>query len=203
VTRRAHLLLWVLLVAAFACEAAGPETDPVPEDELVFLQFSDSTLPLVTREGSFWAVKGEGRELILRYQPEEAGETGEEFLRFKVGGDALLRRADGTAFARGDSVRITVRVDPGGRFLFEFEPSGLVFDPDHAAELEIRYRGADDDYNRDGRVDDDDLRTETRLSVWKRERPGEPWRRQGTVRVEDADELKAKITSFTGFAVAS
>ena len=202
-TRLGNLLFGVLLAAAFGCETAGPENDPVPEDELVFLQFSDSTLPLVTQEGSFWAVKGEGRELILRYQPDEPGETGEEFLRFKVGGDALLRRSDGTAFARGDSVRITVRVDPGGRFLFEFEPSGLVFDPDHAAELEIRYRGADDDYNRDGRVDDDDLRTETRLSVWKRERPGEPWRKQGTARVEDADELKAKITSFTGFAVAS
>ena len=29
-----------------------------------------------------------------------------------------------------------MRVDEGGRFLFEFEPTGLVFDPDHPAALE-------------------------------------------------------------------
>lgn len=198
----AKALLVALLVSGCS-DATGPADESVSEDQLVFLQFSAAALPLAEREGSFWAVRGEGRELILRYAPEEPGEEGEEFLKFKVGGNALLRRPDGSAFADGDSVRITVRVDTTGRFLFDFEPSGLVFDPDDEAELEIRYRRADDDYNKDGRVDSEDLEVESRLSIWKQERPGEPWVRQGTVRFEDNDELKAKVTSFTGFAVAS
>lgn len=194
----------LLALAVSACsDATGPNDESVPEGELVFLQFSAAALPLASREGSFWAVKGEGRELVLRYAPEEPGGEGEEFLTFKVGGNSLLRRPDGSAFADGDSVRITVRVDAAGRFLFDFEPSGLVFDPDHGAELEIRYRRADEDYNKDGRVDAEDLEFESQLSIWKQERPGELWVRQGTLRIEDNDELKAKVTSFTGFAVAS
>lgn len=194
----------ILALASSACsDATGPGSDTAEEDALVFLRFSAAALPLATREGSFWAVKGEGRELILRYAPEKPGDQGEEFLKFKVGGNSLVRRPNGSLFAQGDSVRITVRVDDAGRFLFEFEPSGLVFDARDPAELEVRYRRADDDYNRDGKVDDDDRRFESRLNIWKRERPGSPWFRQGTVRFEDDDEIKAKITSFTGFAVAS
>jgi len=200
------VLAAVVVVALPACDSA---TDPgqieVDESELQFLRFPPDLAPLVTREGSFWAVSGQNRELILRYAPEpgEEEQEGEEFLRFKVPGDGLRTRPDGTRFQRGDSIRITVRVDPQNRFLFEFEPSGLVFDPDHRAELKIAYRRIGDDLNGDGQRDGSDDDLERRLNMWKRERPGDPWRVIGSVKFEESKELEAKISSFTGFCIAA
>lgn len=187
-----------------ACESS---TEPVQvaanENELQFLEFPADLAPLVTREGSFWAVAGDDRELVLRYAPEPGEDEGEEFLEFKVPGDALLRRPDGTRFERGDSVRITVRVDSQNRFLFDFEPSGLVFDPNHPAELEITYRRVGGDLDGDGDEDEDDRDLELKLRIWKQERPGDPWQQLGTVQFKEQKELEADITSFTGFCIAA
>lgn len=193
-------LLFVSLIAACS-DPAGP--DEVDESSLTFLRFDAAALPLVTFEGSFWAVAGRNTELVLRYQPESGQHEGERFLEFKVPGNGLLRRPDGRAFANGDSVQIQVVVDNSGRFLFHFEPAGLQFDPDHPAELRVEYRRADPDLNGDGRVDSEDESFELRLDIWKQERPGLPWNRLGTVRFKDNDEVRAQITGFTGFAVAS
>lgn len=201
-------LMLVLLIVAMGvgCDSS---TDPgeieVDENELQFLRFPADLIPLITREGSFWAVSGDNRELSLRYapQPGDGDEEGEEFLRFSVPGDALYARPDGTRFQRGDSIRITVRVDPQNRVLFEFEPSGLVFDPDHRPELKITYRRIGDDLNGDGRHDGSDDDLERRLNMWKREQPGDPWHILGSIKLEEAKELEAKISSFTGFCIAA
>jgi hypothetical protein len=183
-----------------------PADQIVPEEELEFLRFPSDLAPLVTREASFWAVRGDDRELIMRYAPDpddDDDEGGEEFLKFKVPGDGLLQRPDGTRFQIGDSVLITVRVDPDNRFLFEFEPTGLRFDPDHRAELKVTYRRVGGDLNDDGVSDEHDEDLEQRMNFWTRERPGDPWRRIGTVKFEDAKEMEAKIDGFTGFCIAA
>jgi len=198
---RVFAVVWLVVAAAVCRDGSDPAG--VSESDLVFVRFPPDLLPLVAREGSVWAVKGRDARLVLRYQPEEPGREGEEFLEFRVPGDGLLRWPDGRLFVRGDSVRITVRVDEGGRFLFEFEPSGLVFDPGHPAELEVTYRRADRDFDGDGDEDAEDERAERRLSLWKRERPGGAWERVGSVRVEELEEVRARITGFTGFALAS
>lgn len=158
---------------------------------LRFIELAATAPPLETYDTSFWAVRGEERELRIRTLGT-AGEQGEHFLDFEVGDESLLRRPDGTAFAVGDSVEIHVTVDPE-RFRFTFEPSGLVFDPEEPASLELRYRHADED----------DLEREEEFSMWKQESPGSPWLRIATLRLEDADELEAEITSFTAFALAT
>lgn len=192
------------VVTACADSSTEPEVVEVEESDLRFLRFPPDLRPLVTRAGSFWAVAGENRELVLRYAPEDPDDDeGDEFLRFKVSGNSLLRRPDGTRFQRGDSVRISVRVDEGGRFLFEFEPTGLIFDPEHPAELKVTYRRLGEDLDGDGDSDSDDDELERRMSVWKRERPGDPWRRVGTVKFEESKEVEAKIESFTGFCIAA
>lgn len=198
------LLLPGLLLACGDDEPTAPADDaPRDETELRFVRFPDSIFPRAQREGSFWAVAGEHRELVLRYEPDEPGEEAEEFLELDVPANALLRRPDGTAFEEGDSIRITVRVDDAARFLFRFEPSGLVFDPDHAAELEVTYRRAGDDLDDDGDVDDDDREFERDLRLWRQESPGDPWEPLGTLQLEELDEVEADITGFTGFALAS
>lgn len=183
-------------------DTAGPAEEGVPEADLTFLRFPAEVQPLVTRTGSFWAVKGENRELVLRYAPEEPGEEGEQFLEFRVPSDALLRRPDGTRFERGDSIRITVEVSEDGRFLFDFQPSGLEFDPDHPPRLRVTYRAVGGDLDGDGDEDEEDESLEDEVRLWRQEAPGELWFPMGVIKLEDVDEIDGEIFGFTGFAIA-
>lgn len=191
----------MLIVAAAACsDSTGPEAGKT-DAELQFVRFP-STPPVETLQASFWAVKGEERELEILYLPDEPGEEGDEFLEFRVPGNGLSRRPDGSLFQEGDSIRITVTLSEDGRFLLDLQPSGLQFDPDHPARLEMTYRGVDGDLDGDGDVDRDDEDLESRLRVWKQERPGERWFPVGTLHIEDFDEIEGVITGFTGFCIA-
>lgn len=160
--------------------------------QLVFMRLSSTAPPLVTRDTSFWVVKHDGREVEIRFRAQP-GQEGERFLRFKVPGDALLAYPDGRSFARTDSVRIRIRVDESARFVFQFEPSGLRFDPNRPAELEVRYAEAQAE----------DIGAEDRFSVWKQEQTDQPWIQLATARVRELSEMRAQVTGFTGFAVAT
>ena len=191
----------VVVLAAFwivGCESStGPEDEVRNDDELTFVRFADEAVPLLVREASFWAKKGEDRELVMRYA------DGEDFLEFEVEEDSLDRYPDGRLFQRGDSVLITVTVDPGNRFLFTFEPAGLRFRNSEPAELEINFRRRDGDLNGDGVVDAADEALLRNLKVWQQERPQTPWVPLGILRFElDDDEIEVEVGSFTGFALA-
>ena len=173
----------------------------VSADDLTFFEFAASAPELQTRDTSFWAVKGDGRQLVLHYVPEEAGEDGETFMEFEVPGDALLRRPDGTSFAEDDSVLITLRVDDAGKFLFTFEPSGLVFDPDHPASLDVRYGDSDGDGDGDDDEDDDALREN--LAMWRQDDQTDLWVKVATAKVEESESVEAKVLGFSRFALAS
>lgn len=186
---------WLFMVMFVAACSDDPADPGVPEPQLTFLRFADPNV-LTVRQASFWAVRGEGRRLEMDYA------NGEEFLDFEIRDNALLRRPNGTLFQDGDSVLITVTVDPNNRFIVYFEPSGLVFNPLDPAHLEINYKQANPDIDGDGDDDDDDDRLETRLRIWQQERIGLPWLPLATLRI-DEDDLEANILSFTGFAMAS
>lgn len=173
----------------------------VPAADLTFFEFAANAPELQTRDTSFWAVEGDSRQLVLHYAPETPGEDGETFMEFEVPGDALLRRPDGTAFAEDDSVLITLHVDDAGRFLFTFEPSGLVFDPDHPARLDVRYRDSDGDGDGDDDGDDDALREN--LGIWRQDGDTDLWVRVATAKVEESESVEAKVLGFSRFALAS
>jgi hypothetical protein len=204
-TARLPLLLAAGLLFAAAC--SDDSTGPTPEEtraegELTILRFDSTTAGRIPLQASFWAVRGEDRELVMRALPAPGEAVGEKFLELEVEEDALLRRPDGTLFAEGDSVLITVTVDPSGRFLFDFQPAGLVFDPDEPAELSIRYVLADPDYDADGDVDDDDFDFESQLSIWRQANPADPFVRLLSFEIDD-DELEAELPGFSGFALAN
>jgi hypothetical protein len=155
--------------------------------ELTFVRFAGSTPPIETLDTSFWASREKGGEIRLRYR------GGREFLRFKVPGRSLLHFPDGRPFGERDSVRIRLQLEDPTRFSFHFEPSGLRFDPKRPAELEVEYDGAEAQ----------DIDREDELSLWRQERPDLPWVRLATVRLKDEDEVRARITGFTGFALAT
>src|SRR5205814_3113064 len=83
---------------------------------------------------SFYAVMGQDREVRMYYQGPTPLDRGDEVLRFKVPGDGLLRRPDGTGFQPGDSILIVVKAIDPAKFLFDFQPTGLEFSPDRPAE---------------------------------------------------------------------
>ncbi len=196
----------LLLLTACQNDPAGPQSVVFPGDtaqtsQLTFARFDAADFAGAEKTGSFWAVKGENRELRLRHAAP-AGQEGERFLEFKVPGDALLSRPDGRPFAEGDSILITVTVDVQARFIFDFQPSGLRFSPDKPAELRIDFTRSRRDVNGDGVIDSRDRVLREGLGIWKRENTTAPWIRLQSLRI-DPDRIRADITGFTGFALAS
>jgi len=173
-----------------------------PDAELRIIEQDSLAPPLVDNQGSFWAKVGDGRELRLNYQGATPADTGEDFLRFEVPGDGLLRKPDGSAFQAGDSILITVTVVDPARFLFRFEPAGLVFSSEHPARLKIHYFDANHDFDEDGDRDAEDDAIEHILDLWHREGVSAPWFQVGSVKFEELDELDANILTFSEYAVA-
>ena len=197
--RRFLFALSAASAVLLACsDNTGPETRPAADLNIVL----QDTLapPLDSMVARLWAKVGDGRELRIDYQPSL--DSAEEFLRFEVPGDALLKKPDGSAFQAGDSILITVTVVDPTRFLFRFEPSGLQFNPEHPAQLKIHYLESNHDFNDDGGVDTEDDAIEHLLDLWRREGTTSPWFRVGSVKFEEVDELDANILSFSEYALA-
>ncbi len=190
---------WIWLFAAVALAACSDSTEPdddgVRDGDLTFLRFESSNAVTV-RQASFWAERGDNRKLEIDYP------DGDEFLEFEVRNESLLRRPDGTLFQEGDSILITVSLDPSNRIIVDFQPSGLIFNPLEPPRLRINFKAADDDIDDDGDLDAEDQRLAAGLAVWQQERPGQPWLPLVSLRL-DEDRMEALVLSFTGFAMAS
>ncbi|HEX9935613.1 MAG TPA: hypothetical protein VGB15_00770 [Longimicrobium sp.] len=198
--RRLIAAALVLCAPALAsCDSPSGPGQQRPGDELVFIRAAANAPPLETHQVQVWAKKGDGRRVEIRYG-RQGDDDGDRCLEFRIPGDALLRRPDGTLFARGDSVLITIRVIDPSTYTFEFSPAGLKFDPDKPAELRISYKWADPDRNGDGRVDDRDRVFD--FDIWKQESGETRWIKIGTADDVDLEELRADITGFTKYAMA-
>lgn len=196
------LTIAAVLVTGTACsDSTTPGDDSRPADDLNFARLAAASPPLYNPDTSFYAIKGEDREVRISFQNLAGGE-GEEFLRLRVRKASLLSRSDGTPFAEGDSVLITVRVADVSRVLFDAEPSGLTFNPAEPAELKIHYSHADHDFNEDGAIDASDDQIKTQLAIWRQETLADPFIRLGSVNVEGLEEINADILGFTRFAIA-
>ncbi len=187
----ASLTLWIAACDGDSPTGQGPGEVVVPESELDFVPRRSTAPPLVTLDTTFWAVRGENRELEIRFQGQGGPGTGKKFLEFEVEEETLLRRPDGTSFALGDSILIRVTIDTVF-FLANFEPTGLEFNPAEPARLEITYDEAEDDL----------LVRETEFDLWRQEKPGDPWVLVGSIQLEDFDEIEASLFSFTRYALA-
>jgi len=199
---RSFVCALVLLAVVLACGDSNGPPQPVPNSQLHIVQQGATAPPLLSDTASFYAVAGQDRELRMFYQGAFPGDTGEEFLRFKVPSDGLMRRPDGTAFQPGDSILISIKVLDPQRFLLEFQPTGLQFRGDHQAVLAVEYGHSEHDYNGDGRVDNLDAEIQSRLDIWQRRPPDTLWYRLGAANYESYEELEAKIPHFTDHAIA-
>lgn len=189
----AALVLLAGVVAA-ACDSSTESGPPavLDESELDFVPRRVAAPPLETMDTSFWAVRGQDRELEIRYEGQGGPGTGKAFLEFTVEEQTLLRRPDGSLFAEADSIEIRVLVDPE-LFVVSFEPSGLVFNPNEPAKLGLDYDEAEEDF----------LLREDELDIWRQEEPGDPWERLGSIKVEELDEIEVLLLGFTRYALAT
>lgn len=183
----ATLALGLSLTGCDDSNSSGPP-DIVQESELDFVTVRGSAPPLETTDTSFWAVRGESRELEIRF----AGGTGKRFMELRVDDESLLRRPNGMSFALGDSIQIFVTIEDAQTFRVRLEPSGLEFNPLEPAELEFKYDEADLDF----------LTREREFDIWRQESAGQPWERVGSFQIEDLDEIEAELLSFTRYALA-
>lgn len=197
--KRAMSLL-AALIAVACSDGAGP--GGLTDLQLSIMQQAAAAPPLLAARDSFWAKVGDGREVRLFYQGVAPGDTGEEFLRFEVSGSGLYRKPDGSAFGVNDSILITVSVVDPARFLFEFAPAGLRFNPNDPARLRVHYEHGDKDLDDDGDVDTEDDELESLVDLWYRADAAALWFRVGSVHFEEADELDALIRTFSQYAVA-
>jgi hypothetical protein len=183
----------VALLATFfvSCSDADQVSLPtragVSTDNLTFVRFSADAFAAAEKSGSFWAVPGESRAVVLRYT-----DTGQEFMRFTVGAASL---------PGSDSVRISVEVDPAGVLTFHFQPSGLRFNGDAPAILHIDYSRSNPDVDADGGVDEIDAVLKLEAGIYKRELPGLPWIEIPSLNLS-GDTKQASIYDFTGFGMA-
>ena len=93
------LSLATLAALALACSTAsdggggnGPDpTDTtVAQDSLTFLRPAVTAPPLAERTQSFWAVRGQNREIRLMYRPASGQTDSVEFARFRVDDRTLV-----------------------------------------------------------------------------------------------------------------
>lgn len=178
-------------------KVATPPQQGLLDGELTFYRFDRKAFEAAEKSASFWAVRGQERSIALRYN-----DTGAEFMRFTVGAESLERRPDGSAFAAGDSIQISVRVDETGNVAFDFQPSGLRFSGSKPAILRIDATRAEDDIDGNGQVNLGDLLLALRSSVWKRELPGLPWLKLPAINLS-GDIVQTNVHDFTGFGMAT
>lgn len=203
IVRGVTLAFAVPMTLAGCSDLFGPDAERVEDGELTIIAVDPEAPPLTALQVSLWAVKGEERSVEIRYAYADGSGNG-KCLRFIVPGDALDRDAEGNAIAPGDSVQIVIRVENPDLYLFEFDPGGLNFDPDHPARLEVRYRWASLDLDGDGVAGDpDDFEIRSRFGLWKQEHAGDSWEQIGSRRDENQQELYADIDGFTRYALAA
>lgn len=201
--RRTTVLTLALAAGMVACsDSSGPDTGGVkPPGELTIIRLPAGSPPIYNPVDSFYAKKGEDRELRIYFE-DAVGDSGEEYLRFRVDAGSLLARPDGSLFQVGDSVLITVRVVDPAQIYFEFEPSGLTFNPSLPAQLKIEYAETGGDLDDDGDVDVDDDAIEQVIDLWRQEQAGQDFVKLGAVKLEDLDEIEADVLGFTRYAIA-
>ena len=138
-----------------------------------FLRQAPTAPPLETYQVSFWAVDGVPASVTVNYQPALGETVGQPFLRFGIPKNALGTTPDGRRVRHGDSVLVTLTIDPVN-FSVDFQPSGTEFSRRVPAELTFWYQNADPDFNGDGVVDAADQECAAYIALWGRSE-GSPW----------------------------
>lgn len=202
--RRTVLVAGAVVAAACSSDLTlsspfGPSEEPAATLNILSVAAS-SPAP---EAGSVTFVARKGRRTEGRvYLSDGHGHRGTEYLRLTVDKNSLLTRPDGTPFADGDSVAITIRVADPTRILFEMLPAGLTFSADSPAELRIRYDVAGEDLDHTGGHDAQDDSVETHLGIWRQSAKNTSFVRLPSSVTRSHKEVRADVPGFSRYAIA-
>ena len=200
---RRNALAGVTACFLFGCggaETTAPEERPI--NGLRLLTVTADAPALAATVSSFYAVRGKNAGVDLWYRAKAGSRDSTKFLEFRLEDTSLDRRPDGTAFAAGDSVLITLTVTDPRHFIIDFQPSGLRFSVKNPARLKMFFGQCGDDLDGSGSVDGNDDAIASQLSIWRQESVLAPWIKVSSVEVKDNKEVDADIAGFTGYALA-
>jgi len=209
-TRRFWVRLGVLLAVVACHDAAAPgnapralgdvvaSTDPFADVHI--LQQGPTAPALETYQVSFWVTKGKAATLVVNYQGSP-GKVPDPFLVFGVPKDGLIAGPNDPHMAKGDSILLTVSIDPT-RFLADFGPSGMKFSAKSPAILTMCYEHMDPDLNGDGVVDDTDKALQQQISFWTQSMKEGDWFKLPTKYDPANPCVSAQIFHFSQYAVS-
>jgi hypothetical protein len=136
----------------------------------------------------------------INYLDEAGGDIEGPYVSLTV--TEPIQRPDGSLITVGDSVLITVAVDPAD-LRIQLEPSGLLFGANSPTELRMWYTGASDDFDNDGVVTSEDgfIQKNLLTMAWT-EGGDDPW---GVVFAEHSlsdERFTAHLAHFSNYAIA-
>lgn len=198
---------WLLalgLVSAACSNATDGGQVVSPPGSLNYLRLAAAAPALCSNTVTFDAIKGTDVEgaLVFPEPGDDCNGSTEDFVRLRIDAQSLLEMPDGTPINDGDHVTITMTWVGGDSIMVELEPTGLVFNPSKPARLKIEYDEASDDLDHDGDVDSEDDDIEQELGMWRQAAPGDDFVLIGTVKIEDENEIEAKLNGFSRYAIA-
>jgi len=206
--RRSWLFAIVAISAALAAcrDAAAPPLQPevavsFPSPAGIhMLRQAPGAPALETYQVSFWACDGEDAAVAVNYLPVAGQTVGQPFLRFSVPKNSMAMDPTGKRLRRGDSVLITLTIDPV-TFSVDFQPSGVWFSNGVPAELTFWYQNADPDFNADGVVDATDAQLAQQIAVWGRA-GGRRWTALPSTVDPTLPSVSTSVQHFSEYAVS-
>jgi hypothetical protein len=171
------------LVAALVIAGCGTALAPdpvVPESALHFLTPDSGAPGFLVDTVRFYAVAGQDRSVTIYYRDSVS------FMTFDVPANALT-------MATGDSILITVAISDSSRLIVGFQPSGLAFANGHPAQLTLSFAHAKNHLS---------PMSESSLSLWRQENPGEPWHKVASNTRKDLETVTGRVDGFTVYATA-
>jgi len=205
--RRALIPLALALVAACSDQvgpssaAAALNAQRVPRNSIPILEQSATAPALASYRVAFWAYVGQSSLVTVRYQPSAGQVVGDPFLRFEIPRNGLVAGASGMPLRRGDSVAISVTIDPG-TFLVDFQPSGVMFSPNAPARLALWYGNANLDLNGNGVLDGNDRTLMEQLAIWYQLSPSASWFKQLSKNDPAQTLVGTELYHFSEYAVS-
>lgn len=205
--RRALIPLALALLAAGCSErlgpsaAAAPLAQKVPAGSIPILQQSATAPPLASYRVAFWAYVGQSSLVTVRYQRSAGQVVGDPFLRFEIPKTGLVADANGVALRRGDSVAMTLTIDPNS-FSVDFQPSGVMFSANAPARLAFWYGNANLDLNGNGVLDGNDRALVDQLAIWCHLSPSSSWFKQLSRNDPTQTLVGTELYHFSEYAVS-
>jgi hypothetical protein len=159
------------------------------------------TAPLLaTYQVSVWAYVGRASAVSVRYLTAKGQTVGDTFLRFNIPKGGLVAGANGAALKSGDSILVTLTIDPTS-FLVDFQPSGVLFSKTSSATLGFWYGRANPDLNGDGVVNSADQALIQQLAIWYQGSKITGWSQQPSINDPTKQLVGTAVYHFSQYAV--